>query len=772
MFSLSLPRKAAVSLRMSSAILMTSSPFAITAALAQQAAAPAAQLDTITVEGQKQKKKASSANKSKAKAATKQVSAVPQQPSPAEAAEPPSGTGKATKPGLNLDNPNTGGSRLGLTPLETPASIEVISGDTARERGQTSIVDAVTQNAAGITSNAVAGNGGTSMVSRGFAGHGSVATLYDGTKLHVTAGTVTFPFSTWSADRIEVLRGPASVLYGDGAIGGVINVVPKKPTDTFVNEAEVSVGTDWTRRLSLGSGGPINDKLSYRFDITGEQSNGWVDDGEFKNAAMSGALRYKASSNLVFTLSSDYGYQEPATYWGTPLIDGKLDKRLRFRNFNVEDGQIEYRDTYTQFKTEWQVNPALKLRNNAYYLTTDRHWKNAEMYTIGDFDTDGDTVDDLFGGLMRESFTEIYHDEKQIGDRLDATLRHRTFGLPMQTVVGFDVNRAELTYKSNFGADTPDYPVDFFPDPFNFDRGSWGTAPRARPHFSSELVQASLFGEHRIELTDKLSVIGGVRLDTFDLQSHSDTISFDARREFSKDFTEFTWRVGAVYEVLPGLAFYGQYATAIDPAGSATLTLTAGRSDFDMTRGRQVEVGVKQSFWGGRGEWTFAAYDIVKTDLIESTPVRDTFRLVGEQSSYGVEGSLALQLTEALRVEGNLALLHAQYDGDHAFSGNQPVDVPEEVANLWVSYRVLPRWTVRGGVQYVGERFADQANELSLGDYTLLNAGLDYQVTDNSTLSLRGYNLTDEIYAVTSSYETDWVLGRPRSADLTYRIKF
>ena len=759
-------------IQLSLTVLISSSPFALSRAVAQQAAAPAASLDPITVEGQKQKKKAAtSAGKSKAKAATAKQAAPQAEPAVAEV-EPPSGTGKATKPGLNLENPNTGGSRLGLTPLETPASIEVISGDTARERGQTSVVDAVTQNAAGISSNAVAGNGGTSMVSRGFAGHGSVATLYDGSKLHVAAGTVTFPFNTWSADRIEVLRGPASVLYGDGAIGGVINVVPKKPTDTFVNEAEVSIGTDWTRRLSFGSGGPISDKLSYRFDVTGEQSNGWVDDGDFRNAAVSGALRYKASSDLVFTLSSDYGYQEPTTYWGTPLIDGKIDKRLRFRNFNVEDGEIEYRDTYTQFKTEWQVNPALKLRNNAYYLTTDRHWKNAEMYTIGDFDTDGDNVLDLFGGLKRESYTEIYHDETQIGDRLDATLRHRTFGLPMQTVVGFDVNRAELTYRSNFSIDEPGYPEDYFPDPFNFDRGSWGTAPRARPHYSGELVQASLFGEHRVELTDQLSVIGGVRLDTFDLESQSDTVIFDARREFSKEFTEFTWRVGAVYELVPGLAFYGQYATAVDPAGSATLTLTAGRSDFDMTRGRQVEIGVKQSFWGGRGEWTIAAYDIVKTDLIESTPVRDTFRLVGEQSSYGVEGSLALQLTEALRVEGNVALLQAQYDGDHAAAGNQPVDVPEELANLWVSYRFLPRWTARGGLQYVGRRFADQGNEVALDAYTLLNAGIDYQVTDSSTLSLRGYNLTDEIYAVTSSYESDWVLGRPRSADLTYRIKF
>lgn len=509
--------------------------------------------------------------------------------------------------------------------------------------------------------------------------------------------------------------------------------------------------------------------------MTGEQSDGWMGDGQFKNGAISGALRYKAASNLVFTLSTDYGYQEPLNYWGTPLIDGQVDKRLRFDNFNVRDGDILYRDSWSQFKTEWQVNRALQLRNVAYYLTTDRHWMNAEYYAIGDFDTDGDDVLD-FTGLQRSGYTEIYHDEKQIGDRLDATLRHRTFGLPMQTVVGFDVNRAELKYKSNFSVDfdAVPFPTDYFPNPFDFDRGVYAGLPRARPHYSAELVQASLFAEHRVELTDRLSVIGGMRYDTFDIESRSDTVIFDPRRQFSTDFEEFTWRVGAVYEVLPGLAFYGQYATAIDPTGSANLTMTAGRSDFDMTRGRQVEVGVKQSFWNGRGEWTVAAYDIVKTDLIERAPGTppDTFEVIGEQSSYGVEVSAALQVTPELRVEGNFALLEAQYDGDHASAGKQPIDVPEEVANLWVSYRFLPEWTARGGVQYVGERFADADNTFSLDAYTLFNAGLDYQVTDTSTLSLRGYNLTDEIYPVTSYGGTDWVLGRPRAADLTYRIRF
>src|SRR5690606_7382310 len=117
-----------------------------------------------------------------------------------------------------------------------------------------------------------------------------------GTRMYVGSGTVTFPFSTWTAERIEVLRGPASVLYGEGAIGGVVNVIPRKPTDYFVNEAEVAIGTDGLRRIGLGSGGPISDRLSYRLDMEGLQSDSWLDqEDDFGHFALSGSVKLKAT---------------------------------------------------------------------------------------------------------------------------------------------------------------------------------------------------------------------------------------------------------------------------------------------------------------------------------------------------------------------------------------------------------------------------------------------------------------------------------------------
>ena len=132
-------------------------------------------------------------------------------------------------PTLNLTGTTSTGSRLGLTRLQTPASVDVISAETMAERGQQNVIDAVTQDAVGFTASPAPGNGGLSFNTRGFNGNGTVMTLYDGTRLYVGSGTLTFPYDTWSAQRIEVLRGPASVLYGEGAIGGAINVISKMP---------------------------------------------------------------------------------------------------------------------------------------------------------------------------------------------------------------------------------------------------------------------------------------------------------------------------------------------------------------------------------------------------------------------------------------------------------------------------------------------------------------------------------------------------------------
>ncbi|TXN40350.1 TonB-dependent siderophore receptor [Methylobacterium sp. WL30] len=679
------------------------------------------------------------------------------------------GLSRAAPVGLNLRTPDRGASRLGLTPLETPGSVDVISGETARLRGQDTIADAVTQNATGITTIASPGNGNGAFTSRGFSGPNSIQQLYDGTRLFVGANTVTFPFDTWNVERIEVLRGPASVLYGDGAIGGVINVVTKKPTFTSINLVRAGFGSDGIARLALDSGGPIGDAVAYRLNVSGNRAGGWISpDGDFRNLAVSGAILLQATPDLAFTLSHDLGYQEPARYWGTPLVDGRIPDFIRFKNYNVRDAKITWADNWTQLKTEWTPTADITVRNTAYRLQSRRHWLDVETYR---FNRSTRLVD-------RSDYTEIYHQQEQLGNRFDAAFKGTLFGFRNEFLAGFDVNHIDFRHTNNFSTVgsglVTSVPLT------DYDPGSFPLNGRASPAYATSTDQASVFAEDRLILTDQLSFLSGVRFDASTLQREN----LMSNGQFEKSFQGLGYRFGLVFNPTPDTALYAQVATATDPVNSL-ITLSQSLAGFKLSTGEQVELGAKGVFWDGRGEWTLAGYRIVKDNLISAVPGQPNVSTqVGRQSSYGVEAALSLQVTPLWRVDANLALLHAQYDSfDQAvngatisYAGNRPIDVPERVANLWLNYAFAPTWEARVGFQYVGEVFSDFGNTARRPAYGLVNLGLDHQVTPASRLSFRVFNLFDKVYAISGNavdgVGTNWLLGRPRSFEVAFTTAF
>ncbi|UFX46183.1 TonB-dependent receptor [Bradyrhizobium sp. 41S5] len=676
-----------------------------------------------------------------------------------------SGASGSASPTLNATTQGGAGSRLNLTPLQTPASVEIITAQTIAERGQHNVLDAVTQNAAGFIATPAPGNGGLSFSTRGFAGSNSVMTLYDGTRFYIGSGTLTFPYDTWSTQRIEVLRGPASVLYGEGAIGGVVNVVPKKPQGTPYNEAEVSLDSNMTRRLSVDSTGPINPNVSYRINATGNMSDGWVDRDKTSNAVVSAAVRVQASDNLAFTLSEAYGDRSPSRYFGTPLINGTIQDALRFKNYNALDGAIRYQDGWTQFKTEWDVADGIKINNTLYYLTSERHWRDIENYT---WNPKTQLID-------RSSYIEIFHDQKQLGNRMDTTFSGHVLGLANQFVAGFDVNRIDFTHTNNSpygGASSV--------NPYVFDPGSFfATTTATTPGFNAIVNQYALFAEDRLSLTDQLSLVTGVRYDRPEVDR---TDYKTPANNFETTLSGTSRRTGLVYEPIKNLAFYGQYAVGVDPV-SNLISLSTSQKTFQLATGKQTEIGVKQSFWGGRGEWTLAGYEIVKTGLTIPDPSNPTAGLalqIGQQSSRGVEGSIGLALNDGWRVDANLALLRARYDNNSqvvggkvvSYNGNVPVNVPQQVSNVWLTWDFAPNWSVYGGVQIVGAMYSDLANTQLRPGYNVVNGGIRWKPDDRTTVAFRVYNLFDKVYAVTSNGTGQWLLGMPRTAELSVNVKF
>ncbi|QEN45752.1 TonB-dependent receptor [Pseudomonas protegens] len=667
---------------------------------------------------------------------------------------------------ISLATPTSAGSRLGLSALETPASTDSLSGERIRARGDRSIQDAVSRSA-GISRTGTPGDGGTSLSARGFTGQSSVMQLYDGNRMYTGMGTVTFPVDTWAVERVDVLRGPASVLYGEGATGAVINTVPKKPfSGEIENHLRLGYGSFDRQQQALDSGGSLSDTLSYRLNLNRERSNGWIDRGDSSGDFVSAALRWQARDDLAFTLAHDYGDQNPMNYFGTPLIDGRLHKSLRDKNYNVRNDKQHYNDQWTRLTSQWQISDNLSASNELYYLKAQRRWQNAENYNFNS----------LGRQLTRSGNFGIGHQQEQVGDRQTFTFKHSLLGLDSQTLTGVDYNRIRFHMKSNspfIDSFSNGQPVDLYhPAPDDFASDS-----PYRDQFKTTTRQMSVFAENRLQLSERWSLVSGVRRDYVHIDR--DDLKDDSRSD--KTLTGNNWKAGLVFAVTPDTSLYGQYSTSTDGVGGL-ISLSKSQQQFDLSSARQTEIGLKQMFWDQRGEWTLAAYHIVKKKLLTDVPGDpDLKQQVGQQSSNGLEASLDLQLPRAWQLQANVAIVRARYDDFQqdvdgvqvSRDGKRPVDVPRRTANLWLSKALDDDLRAGAGVRYVDARYADMANRNQLPSYTVVDAALSWKALPSTTLGLQLNNLFDRQYAQ-SQYNDgqQWILGEPRSFFVTADYTF
>ena len=665
---------------------------------------------------------------------------------------------------IDLKTPTTAGSRLNLTALQTPGSVESQTGAQIRERGDASVQDAISR-ATGISRTGTPGDGGTSLSARGFTGQGSVMQLYDGNRMYMGMGTSTFPVDTWAVERVDVLRGPASVLYGEGATGAVINTVAKKPFEGEIeNHLRLGYGSYDRQQQALDSGGSLTDTLSYRLNLNRLRSNGFIDRGDSSSDFISGALRWQAADNLSFALASDYGDQRPQNYFGTPLINGQLHKGLREKNYNVSDDTQHYNDQWTRLTSEWQISDNVSATNELFYLKNQRRWQNAENYNFTD------------GQLTRSGNYGIKHNQEHVGDRQTFTFKHTLFGLDSQTVTGVEYNRIRFRLASNspFTDSFADgQPIDInHPAP-----GEFASNSAFQPLFATTTKTVAGFAENRLQLTDQLALVTGIRRD----YAHIDRDNLRTGEQSDKTLTGNNWKAGLVYAITPDTSIYGQYATSTDGVGGL-ISLSPGQQQFDLSTAKQTEIGIKQAFWDQRGEWTLAAYHIVKKKLLTDVPGDPSRQQqVGQQSSRGLEASLDLQLPHAWALQANAALVHAQYDDfkqdvngvQVSRDGNRPVDVPRRTANLWLSKAVTDDIRAGAGVRYVDARYADMANQNELPSYTVVDATVSWKAMRNTTLGLQLNNLFDRTYAVSQYNEgQQWILGEPRSFFVTADYTF
>jgi iron complex outermembrane receptor protein len=232
--------------------------------------------------------------------------------------------------------------------------------------------------------------------------------------------------------------------------------------------------------------------------------------------------------------------------------------------------------------------------------------------------------------------------------------------------------------------------------------------------------------------------------------------------------------VGAVYQPVATVSIYGQYSTGTDPLGTLT-TYSGSQTQFSNATGNQVEIGAKGSFLGGRGTASIALYRIVKNGLLSQRTITSPIEQVGQRSSKGIEAAVSLALPFGFGIDANGTILDARYDdfvsGTAVYTGKTPPGVPEEAANVWLRWDATSEVQARIGLRYVGRTYSDNANSFRVPAYAVVDGGLSYAVTRNVAVDLRLYNIFDKDYAATTYNDEQWILGRPRSVDLSVRVR-
>lgn len=676
--------------------------------------------------------------------------------------------GAAEKSTLKLEDKASTATRLGVTIRETPASVEVIDAETIYERGKRTVAEAL-EGGTGLTVGTPGGQYGV-VTSRGFS-ENSVRYLYDGVPL-IDSGMVTRPGGTFNIDRIEVLRGPASVLHGMQGIGSAVNFVSKSPSGAEEPlDVQVGVGDRSAWRLGLGKGGRIGQtSASYRVDASTSRFDTFVQGNRHQYDRLTGALRFDLASTLTLTLQADYLHDEQRdAYWGTPLNAGRIDRALKNINYNnLTDNVFRGTTTWLRANLDWKPNERWEVRNSTYHYDSFRDWRNVENYAYSA----------AAGTVTRSSFGDLDHDHRMVGNRTDVLYKGTLFGLKNRVAFGFDVNRTSFLGKRN-GFPGNQVVNAFAPPEVSFFSVA-GVVPKF-PARDVDISQWAAFIEDQLSVTDRLKLVAGLRYDDINarfVRTDNGAVQI-APVGFQKRWTPVGARAGFVYDLTPGLAWYGQFTSATEPVGTLFL-LTQTNFNFDLTKGKMWETGLKGDFWGKRGEWTAAVYRIVKKNVL--IPVSPTVtEQAGQQSSRGVELAAGVRPTEKLKLEGNIAILNARFDTFNqnvagvtvSRAGNLPQNIPETVLNFGARYTFLPEVEGSAWLRHVGRRYTDIANTIRMPAYSVLDLSLGYRLDKRQELALWVRNATDKLYAqYRGASDNQVILGAPRSVELVYRGQF
>ncbi|QTF06923.1 TonB-dependent siderophore receptor [Brenneria izadpanahii] len=647
----------------------------------------------------------------------------------------------------------SGATKLETPDIETPQSVSIVTRDQIQQQGAASVRQAVSYTP-GVFSNQIgASNRFDYMVLRGFS-DGSLDNVYlDGLKMMGdTNSHSSLVIDPWFLDRIEVVRGPASVLYGRASPGGIVALSSRQPSFERSGQIKLFAGNNAQRGAAFDVTGPLDDDERFAFRLGGIVRKADTQFGPLKEEryAIAPSLTWRISDRTRLELMA-YLQRDPegGSHSGLPYEGTVVPHNGRKISNNFYEGEENYekydrKQNMVGYNFEHAFDNGWSVRQKLRYLKS--KVRLDQVYAYGW--SSGDSLYRYYSG-SREALSALTLDNQLDGSFDTGSVNHRL-------LAGIDYQQRH---------NDVDWPSGAFPDidAFNPVYGALPTIMYPPTLEKHKLQQTGLYVQDQMSWERWRFTLGGrhdrVKVTNIDKNTGS-------RSELDKD--NFSSRAALLYLFDSGFAPYVSYSTAFTP----TSFVGEDGNVLEPMKGRQWEAGLKYQPEDSQSQYSMSVFRINQKNVATKVQPTDPYRSVGEIESEGVELEAVTYLTENLRLQAAYTYTDIRYKkSSPEEQGKRAVYAPRNQASAWASYDVsrgpLDGLTLGGGVRYVNGVTSDRANTHTLPSYTLVDMAIGY---DLSKVGLKGLsaqlnvnNLTDKRYVAACNSLEFCYFGAERS---------
>ncbi|NJR16073.1 MAG: TonB-dependent siderophore receptor [Calothrix sp. CSU_2_0] len=673
-------------------------------------------------------------------------STKPEEPEEPEEPIELSVVGEQLRPTYRVPNSSIG-TRTDTPIINVPQAIQVIPQEIIKDQGTRSIGEVFKNTSSANTGRSSSQAPALNPVIRGFE---STNILRNG----IRDETLRFNSEISNVERVELLKGPASVLFGRGDLGGVVNLVTKKPLDEPFYSVEYQVGQFGLHRPSIDISGPLGkDGVAYRLNSAYQSAESFKKFENNNSFFISPSVRLIGTKDTTLIADIEYlKYQSFNTAPDLPASGTVIDNPRGKVPLNANLGepslsQSEATVTRLGYQLEHRLSPDWTIRNEFSGSSLDIP-ENTGVIPISNSGTpDGLNRD---GRTVRRFLVDNPSSLSSISFNTNLSGKFNTGSIKHELLFGVDVARESSKDKINF---TQLAAIDIFNPVYRPQSLGRFSIPFGDTDIRKNTI--GLYAQNQISLSKNIIFVLGGRFD-FSEQRYEDLLNPD--ESFERNDSVFSPRVGLVIKPSENLSFYASYSKSFTPVIGRTRILVneqTGESligePFKPERGTQYEVGVKADL-GDRVSATLAFYNLERTNVAAQGLSEPLSQIqIGKQRSRGIELDVAGEIVPGWNLAASYSYTDTEISEDNRtnFNGKQLQNVPKNAFGLWTSYE-LQSGSLKGlgvgvGVFNQGERQGNLLNTFTLPGYWRTDASIFYR-RDNFRAALNFQNLFDKEY--------------------------